>query len=81
MTLKRSDLLSEALQLPAEERALLAQQLLDSVRDRDFESDEIAQAWADEIRSRIEDLRSGIQLVSWDDLHAELVAIEQAHAG
>ncbi len=54
----RPELRDELLKLPADERLALAEELYSSVPERmpDAEWD---QAWADEIRARIEDIRAG----------------------
>lgn len=80
MASSRSELLTAALQLSPEERAVLAQEILDSTRSGDFETDVIAQAWAEEIHARLGDIDAGIELRTWDDLNAELVEAEEAHA-
>jgi putative addiction module component (TIGR02574 family) len=53
-----ADLLDAALKLPEEARAELAQRLLDSLGSF-FADPETEAAWADEIKRRIEDVKSG----------------------
>lgn len=66
-----SDLLKRALELPAEERAALANTLLDSL-DRKPES--VEEAWDQEVARRIEDLKAGRAVtVPWEQLHQELL--------
>jgi putative addiction module component (TIGR02574 family) len=65
------DLLREALSLPPEARAALADSLLESL---DTDIDEGAeQEWREEIRRRIADLDSGrVQTIPWSEVHARL---------
>lgn len=65
------DLLREALSLPPEARAALADSLLESL-DTDFDEG-AEQEWLEEIRRRIADLDSGrVQTVAWSEVHARL---------
>lgn len=68
-----TDILKRALALPVEERAALANTLLESIGD----SDESAQqAWDEEVARRIEDLKVGKAVtVPWEQLHRELLAL------
>ncbi len=68
-----SDLLKRALALPVDQRAALANSLLDSLEG----TDESAQkAWDDEVTRRIEDLRTGKAVtMPWERLHRELLAM------
>ncbi len=67
VTKEATDLLKQALNLTAQERAELASSLIDSldpIRDDDAEA-----AWQAEIARRLEDLRSGkIRTVPWDEV-------------
>lgn len=67
------EILKQALSLPPEARAALADFLLDSL---DTEVDEEAgQRWREEIRKRISELDSGaVRAVAWPDVHARLSA-------
>lgn len=68
-----SDLLKRALALPAEERAALANTLLDSL---DTRSQSVQEAWDDEVSRRIDDLNAGKAItVPWEQLHRELLAM------
>ena len=80
MSSDRSGLLTAALRLSTEERALLAHEILESTQVGEFESDAIARAWAEEIKARISDLHLGIELHTWDDLESELLEAEKAYA-
>jgi putative addiction module component (TIGR02574 family) len=65
------DILKEALSLPPEMRAALADSLLESI-EADVDSD-AEDRWREEIRERIAELDSGVtQTVSWSDVHARL---------
>jgi len=68
-----SDLLKRALALPVDERAALANTLLDSL---DTPSQSVEQASDDEVARRMEDLKSGKAVtVPWEQLHRELLAM------
>ena len=70
-----SDLLKRALALPAEERAALANTLLDSLETAD-KSAAVEDAWDREVARRIEDLKTGKAVtVPWQQLHRELLAM------
>ena len=68
-----SDLLKRALALPADERAALANTLLDTL---DATDESVQEAWDAEVARRIEDLKAGKAVtVPWEELHRELLAI------
>ena len=68
-----SDLLKRALALPDDERAALANSLLDSL-ERANES--VQEAWDEEVARRIEDLKAGRAVtVAWQEVHRELLAM------
>jgi putative addiction module component (TIGR02574 family) len=68
-----SDLLKRALALSVDERAALANTLLDSL---DTASGSVEEAWDDEVARRMEDLKAGKAVtVSWEQLHRELLAL------
>ena len=68
-----SDLLKRALALSVEERAALANTLLDSLEGTD---ESVQEAWDQEVARRIEDLRAGKAVtVAWEELHRELLAL------
>jgi putative addiction module component (TIGR02574 family) len=62
MTREARELLTEALELPADERAEMAAELLESLEPADAEVEE---AWAAEIRERVAAARAG-ELASTD---------------
>ncbi len=66
-----AELLSEALRLPTEARAVLAESLLESL---DSELDPGAEeAWRQEIQQRLHDIDSGaVELISWPDAQRRL---------
>jgi len=67
-----SDLLKRALALPDDERAALANMLLDSLEMRD---ESIQEAWDKEVARRMKDLKDGKAVtVPWEQLHRELLA-------
>jgi putative addiction module component (TIGR02574 family) len=67
-----SDLLKQALALPVDERAALANTLLDSLEAGD---QSVQEAWDQEVARRIEDLKAGKAVtVPWEQLHRELLA-------
>jgi putative addiction module component (TIGR02574 family) len=68
-----SDLLRRALALPDEERAALANTLLESLEGAD---ESVQEAWDKEVARRIEDLRAGKAVtVPWEELHRDLLAM------
>lgn len=67
-----SELLKRALALSVDERAALANTLLDSLAGAD---ESVQEAWDQEVARRIEDLRAGKAVtVAWEELHRELLA-------
>lgn len=68
-----SNLLKMALSLPADERAALANTLLDSLEPAD---ESVQAAWDQEVARRIKNLDEGKAVtVPWEELHHELLAI------
>jgi len=68
-----SDLLKLALALSADERAALANTLLDSLETG---SESVEEAWQKEVARRMADLKAGKAVtVPWEQLHRELLAI------
>jgi putative addiction module component (TIGR02574 family) len=73
MNSKVSDLLKQALKLSIEERAALANTLLDSL---ETQNQSVEEAWDEEVARRMEDLKAGRAVtVSWEQLHRELLAL------
>ena len=68
-----SDLLKRALALSPDERAALANTLLDSLESS---NESVQEAWDEEVARRIEDLKKGKAVtVPWEQLHRELLAM------
>jgi putative addiction module component (TIGR02574 family) len=68
-----SELLKRALALSADERAALANTLLDSLEEPD---ESVQAAWDEEVARRMNDLKAGKALtVPWEELHRELLAL------
>jgi putative addiction module component (TIGR02574 family) len=73
-----SDLLKRALALPVDERAALANTLLESLEaaDNAIDVQSIQDAWDEEVARRMEDLKAGRAVtVPWEQLHHELLAM------
>lgn len=72
-----SDLLKRALALPEDERAALANSLLDSLEPTDAAS--VEADWEREIERRMRDLEAGKAVtVPWDDVKRQLRSIVDA---
>ena len=68
-----SDLLKRALALPVDDRAALANTLLDSLETT---NQSVQEAWDDEVARRMADLKAGKAVtVPWEQLHRELLAM------
>ncbi len=68
-----SDLLKRALALPVDERAALANTLLDSLETT---NQSLQKEWDEEVARRMEDLKAGKAItVPWEQLHRELLAM------
>jgi putative addiction module component (TIGR02574 family) len=66
-----SNLLKLALALPVDERAALANTLLDSLETT---NESVQEAWDAEVARRIQDLKAGKAVtVRWEELHRELL--------
>ena len=73
MPREAAQILHEALELPPEQRAALADSLLNSL-DSDVDAD-VEQAWREEIERRIESVRNGtVSLVPWEEVQARLLS-------
>ena len=67
------DLLKRALALPVDERAALANTLLDSL---ETPQQSVAEAWDEEVARRMDDLKAGRSVtVAWEQLHRDLLAL------
>jgi putative addiction module component (TIGR02574 family) len=68
-----SNLLKMALALPVDERAALANTLLDSL---EITNESVQEAWDAEVARRIQDLKAGKAVtVRWEELRRELLAM------
>jgi putative addiction module component (TIGR02574 family) len=68
-----SDLLKRALALPSDERAALANTLLDSLEPS---HESVQEAWDEEVARRIADLKAGRAVtIPWEQLERELLAM------
>jgi putative addiction module component (TIGR02574 family) len=71
-----SDLLKRALALPVDERATLANTLLDSLEEP---QQSVQAAWDEEVARRMQDLKAGKAVtVPWEELHQELLAMQNS---
>jgi putative addiction module component (TIGR02574 family) len=74
-----SDLLKRALALPVDERAALANTLLDSLEQA---QQSVQAAWDEEVARRMRDLKAGKAVtVPWEELHQELLAMQSSRLG
>jgi putative addiction module component (TIGR02574 family) len=74
MNARVDHLIDEALALPADERSAVALALLDSLGGDDEAA--VSQAWAEEVRRRRQELRSGaVRGVPWEEAKARLSAL------
>ena len=74
MTAEVSELLKKALSLSPEERAALAGSLLESL-DESTSEEGVEEAWALEIRRRLEEIRSGkVQTIPYEEVRRRLAA-------
>jgi putative addiction module component (TIGR02574 family) len=80
MSPRATDLFAELIQLPEGDRGELAARLLESL-DGGPDPDADA-AWADEIKARLEDVRSGrVTPVPWDEARRQILADDGDAAG
>lgn len=72
MTPQVSDVLEKALALSTQERGLLIDRLIESLDD-DPAEEGVEQAWADEIKSRVNDIESGkVEMIPGEQVLNEL---------
>ncbi|MDQ3282425.1 MAG: addiction module protein [Acidobacteriota bacterium] len=70
MTRATRELLDQALELPLDERAKLAAELLESLHDTE---EQVEHAWADEIRDRVAAARAGeLESTDWREVLARV---------
>lgn len=73
MSPELSDLLKRALALPVDERAALANTLLDSL---ETSNQSVEEAWDKEVARRMADLKAGRAVtVPWEELRREFLAM------
>ena len=74
------ELLAQVLGLPRDERARVAEEVLSSLEEPD---DQVAEAWADELRRRSRDVAEGrVQPMDWATTRAEILQeLERRRAG
>ncbi len=74
MTPRASQVLKQALALSAEERGVLIAQLIQSL-DGEVPEEGVEEAWAAEIKRRVDEVRSGkAQLISSEEVHHRALA-------
>lgn len=64
------ELSARAKTLPVEDRARLAEELLDSLQVEELDT-EAGSAWDREIERRVEEIESGAKLILAEEVHAE----------
>lgn len=71
MEKKTQDIISEAMRMPAEDRATIAENLIASL-DREYdENTEVL--WQDEVQKRIREIESGaVKCVPWESVRSSL---------
>ena len=78
MTTLVEELSQKARTLSPEDRARLAEDLLDSLEDGSESSSEVEAAWEYEIRQRVEEVKNGAaKLIPAEDVYAETRRIYQ----
>jgi putative addiction module component (TIGR02574 family) len=74
MTPQISEVLQKALALSTQERGLLIDRLIQSLDDEPAEEG-LDEAWADEIKRRVDEIRSGkVQLIPGEEVRRRLAA-------
>jgi len=63
-------ILDQALQMPEEERAEIAQKLLASLEESP--DIDVEEAWQEEVARRIRDLESGVVCIPWEEVRRRL---------
>jgi len=80
MTRKAQRVLEEGLTLRPEERADVAAILMESLDDSVDE--DVEQAWADELKRRIQEVESGaVETVPWSEARRRMLALRDARKG
>ncbi len=74
MTPQVSEVLEKALALSAQDRGLIIDRLIESLDEGPAEAG-VEEAWADEIKRRVDDIRSGkAEMISGDEVRRRLAA-------
>lgn len=72
MTPQASELLQQALSLSSRERGLLIDRLIESLDQRPPDA-EVDKLWADEIKRRVDDVRSGrVEMIAGEEVRRRL---------
>ena len=72
MTPKASEVLAQAMQLSPQERELLIDRLVESLDEEPAEAG-AEEAWADEIKRRVDEIRSGkVKMIAGEEVLREL---------
>jgi putative addiction module component (TIGR02574 family) len=75
MTREATELLKQALALSAEERAKLAESLLESLEDAREDPATVEAAWNDEVARRIAELDTGkAKTIPWEEVRQRVAA-------
>jgi putative addiction module component (TIGR02574 family) len=74
MTPKASEVLAQAMQLSPQERELLIDRLVESLDDGPAEAG-VEEAWGDEIKRRVDEIRSGkVKLIPGEEVERRIAA-------
>jgi putative addiction module component (TIGR02574 family) len=74
MTPKASEVLFHAMQLSPQERELLIDELVESLNGGPAEAG-VEEAWADEIKNRVDEIRSGkVKLIPGEEVEQRIAA-------
>jgi len=74
MTPEASEVLAKAMQLSSRERGLLIDRLVESLDDEPADAD-AEEAWAAEIKRRVDDVRSGkVKMIPGEEVEREMAA-------
>lgn len=72
MTLQVSEVLEKALTLSTQERGLLINRLIESLDEGPAEEG-VEEAWAEEVKNRVDDIRSGnVKMIPGEQVRREL---------
>jgi putative addiction module component (TIGR02574 family) len=74
LTPQVSEVLERALALPAEDRGLIIDRLIESL-DNEPAEEGVEQAWSEEIKRRVEEIQSGrVEMIPGEEVHRRLLA-------